>query len=158
MNNQNESSNFRLSTKTLFFTYPKSNNISKDSIVKEIQNIIRYKFKDRKVNWIIASEERRDSYDFRHIIFELNRKVDTKIKQSTFDIQGTHGNYQSVRNKRKTINYIRREATLIYVLRIPIDLMSRADLTSFEWNLEAGLIYVCILDLMSIVGIPFVVT
>lgn len=102
---------FRLCTKTLFLTYPKENNVTKETIIHEL----RKNLEKNEVKWIVVGEERGDeddNYEHFHCILELGKKINLK-DPNRLDINGVHGNYQSSRNKKAAIKYATKEGNYL---------------------------------------------
>jgi len=105
---ETSNSNFFLSAKRIFLTYKKCSTNLNNKIL--LHSYLVKLFTKKKANLIdlITSYERSDSnhsYEHFHVYVEFDRKV--KItSQSALDVNGIHGQYESVRNKKASINYV----------------------------------------------------
>lgn len=91
---------FRLTGKQFFLTYPKCD-LSKEKAKDLLDSILD------PVHLIIARELHSDQTYHLHIYVKNRRKINVK-RQDYFDLDGYHGNYQTVRDKNKVVTYVKK--------------------------------------------------
>ncbi|AUM61648.1 Rep [uncultured virus] len=95
--------NFRLNSKNLFLTYPRCN-IARETILVHLQD----KFKENLEEYLIVQEMHKDGEIHIHAYLGLKQKINYKDPKC-LDILDHHGEYESMKNKEKTIEYLLKE-------------------------------------------------
>ncbi len=103
-------SNFRLSTKNLFLTYPQCTR-DKDIVSTRITE-----FFEENLAWcVVATEQHKDGTPHLHCIIALKERIETR-RPDYFDfLTGKHGNYQGCRNVGNTLAYVVKDNDYIQV-------------------------------------------
>lgn len=101
----NHSKSFRIAAKKVFLTFP---NMETDLDFQNIFDTIAYKIQALK-SVIIAKERHVNDVLHYHIFIESQNKFDTENPNFFDFIFNKHGNYQSVKNFKQTINYLKKE-------------------------------------------------
>ena len=95
---------FRLSTKTLFLTYPQCP-IEKEDALQQLQWILP----NQITEYVVARENHEDGNHHLHVFLRLDRKCETRNSRF-FDLTGEdrtyHGNYQGARSIKAVIKYV----------------------------------------------------
>ncbi len=94
-------SDFRLSAKNIFLTYPQCTR-DKEIVAKRITE-----FFEGNLDWcVVSTEQHKDGTPHLHCIISLKEKMDTR-RPDYFDfLTGKHGNYQGCRNVGKVLAYV----------------------------------------------------
>lgn len=105
---------FYIHSKNLFLTYKKTSKLNSKSTVK--QNLLQLFFpKKANIIFMVVSFETSDNdhpYEHFHVYIELDRNV--KIySEKDLDIDGIHGNYQAVRNKKECLDYVIKDKNYV---------------------------------------------
>lgn len=90
-----------LRRKSWFLTYPRADSIDKKSILTFLLSTFNVS------EYVIAEETHKEGEKHYHVFVLLKKKV--RFKATLFDIEGLHGNYQPVKNKKNVIKYICKE-------------------------------------------------
>lgn len=100
LTNKNNNSNFRLSGKNFFLTYPRCL-LEKQDVQEFILSLIGCEY------LLVAKEAHKDGTPHIHVFLTAKKKVQTR-SSTYFDIGGYHGNYQSARDSDDVIQYVRK--------------------------------------------------
>lgn len=105
---------FSLQSKDFFLTFPKSKTLTNKSIVQfQMQQL----FASKKANIVLlmtAYEVSDDPKPYKH--FHVLLKMDRRLKIDNphyFDVGGTHGDYQSLKNVKDSMSYIKKDASYL---------------------------------------------
>ena len=101
---------FRLTAKSLFLTYPKRN-LEKEEALYQLTTILSIE------KYVISEEKNELEGNHIHALLELEKKVNI-LSPNKLDLIGKtgekiHGNYQTVKNKKKTLAYARKGGNYI---------------------------------------------
>nr|QTE03411.1 MAG: putative replication-associated protein [Phoenicopteridae CRESS-DNA-virus sp.] len=100
---------FRLNAKNLFLTWPKN-----DVDAGEAMNKLMERFGADNISYVcISTEEHEDGTPHLHALVCLKSKCDIKSAQDLDMVTGKHGNYQSARNVRNTLEYVKKGGQFI---------------------------------------------
>lgn len=103
---------FRLQGKNLYLTFPQC----ETSKEKVFQNLKDLKYEGQSELWkfiIVGAEKHKDGNPHLHVVIQAWNKFTTR-KADFFDqIAGKHGNYQSVRNLKKVVQYCIKDGDYI---------------------------------------------
>ena len=109
----NNNEGFRLNGSRLFLTYPKVEGVTKEEIIEILKKKLVYERKGEdngrsKIrSYIVSEEKHEDGKKHYHCMLELKSIVNI-TDNSYFDIKGYHGNYQTVKNKKKVVAYVKK--------------------------------------------------
>lgn len=99
---------FQLKCRRLFLTFPQC------SVTKELalERLIS-KYQGELTWYIIAEEQHADGTPHLHLALEFKKEFSTR-KQDVFDFIGDkHGNYQSMKNQRKCVEYVTKHGVYL---------------------------------------------
>lgn len=94
-------STFRVRSKHLFLTWPRSDGIGRPQIANLLQEL-------GATGWVISTERHSDDGIHHHALVGWNRVFDC-TNARTFDVGGCHANIARVRNLRAAYNYARKD-------------------------------------------------
>nr|QCI07407.1 hypothetical protein [Leiomenia cribrosa] len=102
---------FRISSKGFILTYPQSKIVNEKTVTinkEDLEYYLQPIFEKRIIEqFIIAEEESGEQTPYRHFHVFIRTKFKKEItRKETLDVKGIHGNYQSTRNNKQTIEYI----------------------------------------------------
>lgn len=97
---------FRINAKRFFLTYPQCDTEKGEALKRLLEK--------EDVDWVvIAQEKHKDGSNHLHVILETSKKKNV-TRQDYFDyVTGTHGNYQSVKNFHKCLEYVTKDGDFI---------------------------------------------
>ena len=92
---------FRVRSKHLFVTWPRSDGISRPDIISLLQNL-------GAARWVVSTEQHSDGGRHHHALIGWDRVYDC-TNARTFDVGGCHANIARVRNLRAAYRYARKD-------------------------------------------------
>lgn len=107
--------NFRLNAKKLFLTWPRCHKTTQEVLEAAVS-----KFSIDNIKYIcVAREEHEDGTPHIHLALVLNTRCDIKSTEYLDELVGQHGNYQTARNIKDVVEYIKKDGNFIEKGELP---------------------------------------
>lgn len=140
-----KSKKFRLSGKLLFLTYSQIHpGLTKEGILEQLKKLINVEIRE----YACAIELHKDGGVHSHVFLDLVRRcnvVNPELLDLEYEGKTYHGNYQIVRNKKATLEYIFKNKDFIKSPGINVYFDNDGNLVTIEYEL---------LRLSRLIGVP----